>query len=139
MALNYISKTPVPLSYRFCQFYEFVRFVKEKIRQESSSCIGKKDHRSVKWNCFCIISISIFQRSGYQESVISTVTNGMVGILDWSFQIHQVQIPIWLSWSQVSIGIRSSYSTNVSILYWSDVIYRVTCLVFSISLIYIHI
>lgn len=65
---------------------------KNKTRVIFLNC--KKDHGSVKWNCFCIISISIFQHSGYQESVISTVTNGMVGILDCNLQIHKVQIPI---------------------------------------------
>lgn len=130
----------MPISYCFCQFYECVRFVKEKIRQESSSCIGKKDHRSVKWNYFCIISISIFQHSGYQESVISTVTNGMEGILDWSFQIHKVQIPICcLNLKSPLVALEVATLTNASILYWSYVIYRVTCPVFSISLIYIHI
>lgn len=130
----------MPLSYCFCQFCECVRFVKGKIRQESSSCTGKKDHESVKWNCFCIISIYIYSNIlDIKSQLISRVTSGMVGILDWNFQIHKVQIRInMLSSSQVSIGgIRSSYSTNASILYWSDFIYRVTCLVFSISLIYI--
>lgn len=113
----------------FCQFCECVRYFKRTIRQESSSCTGKKDHRSVKWNCFYIISVSVFQHSGYQESVVSAVTNGMVGLLTGTFRFIKTETDM-LSWLQISIGgIRgSNYQYINSVLVWCYLYSHMPCL-----------